>query len=278
MVMKDKDKVNLHKLFDEYFSYQCSICQDTGWIIENNISRRCECYEKDFSQQRLEAAGIPSSYHHCTLENFNPQVIVDSQMNALQHSNRFVKNFTNPKLFGRGILFRGPVGVGKTHLAVAILQDLIKQGFKGLFLNFVHLIEKIKQSYDPERDIFEPQLFDTLKNCHIAVLDELGAAKPSEFVFNKLYDIINTCFDHRVSVIFTTNYSDSSNLTTGRKVQVADLDAKHQLSSGSSALSTSHYTLTERITVRLRSRILECCDDVIMGGKDYRMRSHRIIR
>jgi len=270
--MKEKSDESMLNLFSEYFRHSCSRCGDSGWLIENGVSRRCDCFRETETLRRLERASIPASYSHCKLENFrppkeeNPQS--DSIMKALTHAKDFAKHY--PRYFGRGILFRGPVGVGKTHLAVGILQELLKQGLNGYFFNFIHLIEKIKQSYDPERDIYEPQFFQQLERCTVVVMDELGATKPSEFVFNKLYDIVNFCFDRQISMIFTTNYLDMIQPAAGRSSDSNSLEGSALLRQRPTFSSPHVYTLAERITDRLLSRIIERCDDVVMDGPDYR--------
>ncbi|MBN2432090.1 MAG: ATP-binding protein [Acidobacteria bacterium] len=276
--MKEKPDESMLNLFSEYFRRACPRCGDSGWIIENGVSRRCDCFREAEKTRRPERAHIPPSYLHCLLENFrppkeeNPQS--DSIMKALTHAKSFAKHYD--RYFGRGILFRGPVGVGKTHLAVGILQELLNQGLNGYFFNFIHLIEKIKQSYDPERDVYEPEFFRQLERCTVVVMDELGATKPSEFVFNKLYDIVNFCFDRKISMIFTTNYLDAVEPVAARSAENGSLEGSSLLRNRPPFSSPQVYTLAERITDRLLSRIIERCDDVVMDGPDYRKTKGRI--
>jgi len=174
-----------------------------------------------------------------------------------------------PELLGKGILFRGPVGVGKTHLAVAVLKRLVEKGFTGKFFNFVHLLEQIKLSFNPEMEAEEPHLPRLLARCHVVVLDELGASKPTEFVFNKLYDIVNYCFDRKISVIFTTNYLDKPDLGRTSTEFPPDPTAVDGLRTAAPA---ALHSLAERINPRLYSRIMEHCIDITLAGPDYRLR------
>ncbi len=254
--MNDKEK--LRELFERQFSNLCPKCEGTRWVVEDGLARRCDCFLEELNQRRIEFARIPLSYQHCQLTNFRPQN--PSQKDALTLARAYVSDFLSSKNIGKGILFRGSIGVGKTHLAVAILNALLEQGFTGTFINFVHLIEKIKQSYEPGVEVAEPELFRQLKRCHVVVMDELGATRPTEFVFDKLYDIINYCFDHKISLIFTTNYQDR--IETHRN-------------DGLESRPVRTHSLGERINERLRSRILERCFDVCLEGDDYRLRKHR---
>ena len=259
----------LQKLFEEYFADRCPICQGSKWIMRDGLAERCSCFQAQMETHRLDFAGIPASYQHCTLEKFTPQN--QAQRDAKAFLERFTLNFEMPELLGKGILFRGPVGVGKTHLAVSVLKRLIEKGFTGKFFNFVHLLEQIKQSFNPELEAEEPHLPRLLARCHVVVLDELGASRPTEFVFNKLYDIVNYCFDRKISVIFTTNYLDKPDLGRSIATEGPDGASPDGLRSVSGAAPSLH-TLAERINPRLYSRIMEHCIDITLGGPDYRLR------
>ena len=83
----------------------------------------------------LEQAKIPRRYEKCTLKDFNTNYegADRSLQSALAQARGFVKGYpveTN----GKGLLLVGPVGVGKTHIAVGILKELVQErGAHGLF-------------------------------------------------------------------------------------------------------------------------------------------------
>lgn len=264
----------VRRLLHQYFEQLCPECGGTTWILEEGVARRCSCYTQNLEEHRLEISRIPPSYFHCSLDNFQTGNNYSLKI-ARDKARRFADSFlTTPDMVGRGLLLRGAVGVGKTHLAVAILKALVDKGFNGFFFNFVHLIEQIKQSYDSERDVSEPDILRHLRHCQVVVMDELGATKPSEFVFNKLYDVINSCFDKKISVIFTTNYLDAIPRPASSGPQTdfnrtSDLMAR----AASPMASSTGFTLAERINERLRSRILERCEDLVLDGPDYRLGS-----
>ncbi len=239
----------------------CPICGGTFWIETENGVKRCECYREFLLNKRFEFAEIPSAFKNKSLDAYRP--LNDYLGRALQISRKFVEEFKNGNT-DRGLLFTGNIGVGKTHLATAILNELIKSGYRGYFLNFIHLIEKIKQSYGGNQPHFsEPKVFEKIKKSHIVVIDELGAATPSEFVFNKMYDIINYCFSEGISMIFTTNYPLRKEKSQ-KKLTNEKLDSVAYISK-----SNAHF-LEERISERLVSRILGKCKEVVIKGEDYR--------
>ncbi|HSD47271.1 MAG TPA: ATP-binding protein, partial [Pyrinomonadaceae bacterium] len=142
----------------------------------------------------------------------------------------------------RGLLFIGPAGVGKTHLAVSILRHLIDKGFAGLFYEFGSLLKEIQDSYNPISKSSELKVLAPVFQADVLVLDELGATVPTEWVRDTMYQIINKRYNDNKLTIFTTNYQDKNK------------------------------ELEERITYRLRSRLFEMCTNIVIDGEDYRRR------
>ncbi len=147
----------------------------------------------------------------------------------------------------RGLLFTGPVGVGKTHLATAILHELMGKGIKCLFYEFGALLKEIQNSYNPVWQVSELKVLAPVYETEVLVLDELGAVKSTDWVRDTMMQIIGTRYNNRRLTIFTTNYLDAR---------------RHSLDE----------ILEDRIGVRLRSRLYEMCKTVVIEGEDYRRR------
>src|SRR5579862_7135638 len=119
---------------------ECPICGGTGLIqvvssTGHWVSRACECQEVEREQRRLAAARIPQRYRDCTLDAFDPSYprADDSLGRALLTARKFVEAYPVDTA-GRGLLFVGTTGLGKTHLAVGVLQRLVRErGARGLF-------------------------------------------------------------------------------------------------------------------------------------------------
>ena len=220
----------------------CPTCGGTGWEIFNNSSvRRCSCSIRIRREHQLSQARIPRRYESCSFENFEPRL--PSLQRALMNSRKFVDDFP---LVDFGLLYLGSCGVGKTHLAVAVLKELIGKGSSGLFYDFRDLLKEIQDSYNPDTRTSELKILEPVFEAEVLVLDELGASKPTEWVQETMTHIISKRYNNQKITIFTSNFLD---IPMG--------------------FSYSE-TLTDRIGVRLRSRLHEMCRLILMEGDDYR--------
>src|SRR6266576_3017400 len=211
----------------------CTRCNGSGWVPLAGDSLRvepCGCQPDLRKSQRLAASLIPKRYLHCTLDSFRMKSTV--LKNAKTRVQDFVDHWPGSDR-GIGLLMMGPCGSGKTHLAVAALVDIILSGKAGrlLFSNFQDLIQEIQASFDSDEVPSKSQLLRPLLEADLLVLDELGSQKPTTFIQDILYYVINTRYNEERTTIFTTNYTDNP-------------DAKEE-------------PLAARIGTRLRSRLYE---------------------
>ena len=224
-------------------SQVCERCGDTGWerVEATGAVRRCTCGEEGRLKVLLNAARIPKRYEHCDLESFLPNE--PSQKNAKMVATRFIEQYP---LVDVGLLFLGGCGVGKTHLAVSLLKEVIKKtGDGGLFYDFRDLLREIQGSWNPVSQTSELEVLRPVLDAKILVLDELGANKPTLWVRDTIAHIINCRYNDKRTTIFTSNYPDIP-------------------------CKPGEETLTERIDARLRSRLYEMCSSVEIGGSDFR--------
>ncbi|HEY6330737.1 MAG TPA: ATP-binding protein, partial [Blastocatellia bacterium] len=136
--------------------------------------------------------------------------------------------------------------VGKTHLATAILGELLRKGADCIFRDFPSLLKQLQDSYSPRGRESERQILEPIFAAEVLVLDELGASKPTEWAQEMMTHIITRRYNDAKPTIFTSNYLD-----------VPD---------------TYPETLTERVGARLRSRLHEMCVMVVIEADDYRQR------
>ena len=221
------------------------------------VSRACECQEAEREERRLAAARIPERYRQYTLDGFETDFRgADRSLGrAALTARRFVDEYPGDT-GGKGLLFIGSIGVGKTHLAVGVLRRLVQErGAKGLFCDYRELLKNIQNSYNSQVNTTELELLKPVFSAEVLVLDDLGAQKPNEWVWDTVALILNTRYNDKLTTIITTNYAD---LPAGGGGQSdAERAARDQ-------------TLGDRIGDRMRSRLAEMCIKVEMKGADFR--------
>jgi DNA replication protein DnaC len=184
----------------------CPKCFGTGMeIVPGKGARPCSCRDRRQSNP-FEKVRVPKRYLNCHFNSYKADPAHPSQKEAQKFAMQFTGEYP---AIERGLLFMGPVGIGKTHLAVSILKGLTERGFSGcLFYEFGSLLKEIQDSYNPRTNTSELGVLSPVLTAEILVLDELGAAKPTDWVRDTMAHVINTRYNENRFTIFTTNYLD----------------------------------------------------------------------
>jgi len=226
----------------------CPQCQGTGWkTIQSGSDRRvtrCDCRMQARSESLFKAARIPKRYEHCELSNFEFEGPLRGLTPARMAACKFVEEYPMDKT---GLLLIGSIGVGKTHLAVGIIRELIlSKGIACLFYDYRELLKQIQNSYNASVQATELDVLRPVFETEVLVLDELGAVKPTEWVWDTVSLILNTRYNDNRTTIITTNFDDQR------------------------AGETRDPNLGDRIGERMRSRLHEMCRILRMEGQDFR--------
>lgn len=160
--------------------------------------------EDMLTQARIEAARIPERFRLKTFETF--KINRDkNRSKVLQMARDYVDAFNFNDHPPEGLILKGEVGSGKTHIALAILQAIVRKGYSGLFYNMPDLLMAIRETYEQHSSTTEHELLDTLAAPDLLLLDDLGAEKPAEWVTDRLYLIVNRRYEQNKPLLITTN-------------------------------------------------------------------------
>jgi DNA replication protein DnaC len=235
----------------------CPVCRDTGWknVQVEGVERavRCDCLSQARAQRLLVQAGIPARYQECDLSGYQTEGTQRGVASAKLAVAKFIDHYPLDKT---GLLLVGPSGVGKTHLAVAILKELVvSKGIACLFCDYRDLLKQIQNSYNPSVQVTELDLLRPVFQTEVLVLDDLGAVKPTEWVWDTVSVILNTRYNDNRTTIITTNFMDGP---------AAGLAGPRG--------AAREETLGDRIGERMRSRLCEMCRVVNLAAPDYRQK------
>lgn len=223
----------------------CPLCNDTFWksIDVDGVERvvRCDCWRDDVASKILADARIPPRFARAELDNFEHDM--NTQRTAWRKATAFVETFP---IVDRGLLFYGPHGVGKTHLAIGILKACVRtKGARGYFFETRELLRLVRDTYNRSVEETEMEVLKPLLDANLLVLDDLGAERTSEWVQETLGLVVNTRYNAQRPTIFTSNLVDVPENTDPR-------------------------SFIFQLGARTRSRLIEMCDWVEMQGADIR--------
>lgn len=219
-------------------------CVRTKLVFENGrlysqsgICKKAYSYQLNQKIERLFGnTGVGKRFKNRRFETFETE---DRNWAAYERCKQFCDNYTADST---GVLITGGYGTGKTHLAAAIIAEMVKKDVAGAFVVVPDLLRAIRRSFNEKGNLDLQKLFETVKTAELLVLDDLGAEKASDWVREQLFMLINARYENLLPTIITTNSSLE---------ELAEPNVLGQ---------------------RIVSRIVEMTDGVIIETEDYRMK------
>lgn len=201
-------------------NYECLVCNDTGYIFENNKSHLCNCVK----QKMFDIEFNKSNICNITKENFstfNFDVYSDEinlekykekispRENILkikQITDKFINNFDDPN--EKNLLFTGNTGLGKTFLSNCIASELLKQGKTVLYQTSPNMLDAII-NYKFDKPNSSCDIYDNILNVDLLIIDDLGTECMNSMKFTELFNIINSRLlnqhNHITKTLISTN-------------------------------------------------------------------------
>lgn len=214
------------------------ICDGSGFVYDEatNTASDCRCRPQIIarSKARSLSAVIPPLYGHIGFDRF-PVTEMDPMIVAA--TRRFADHIDERLDEGRGLWFIGPVGTGKTTLAMLVTQAALSAGRSAARYTLPSLLSQIRRTFDTGS---HDDLLERLVAVDLLHIDDIGAEQTTPWVLEELYTIVNARYEERRSMIVTTNILDRE-------------------------------TLERQITERTVSRLTEMCDELPLVGPDHRL-------
>ena len=276
-------------------------CDGSTWVVDEDTNKARPCRCRDQQRRRAASGGIGSGIGRRFREvSFEREPIVSLDPMVLRRVRAFVRSLDDNLEAGRGLWFDGPVGTGKTSLAVLVAKAAKDAGRSHAIFPVPMLLAEIKRTFDRDSGDNYLGFFRRLCSVDLLVLDDLGAEKQTEWVLEQLYSIVNERWQDRRSIVVTTNLPDPDPDSSGRMLAGSARDLRDAVNGGRvdgrdidelRVLIERLERLVGEVTarevagdldpiVRLRkqigsrtvSRLMEICDDPIpIQGPDLRM-------
>jgi DNA replication protein DnaC len=276
-------------------------CDGSTWILdeESGQARPCRCREQRIRQ--AASGGVGTGIGRRFLEvSFERQPIVSLDPVVLRQVRGFLRSLEDNLDAGRGLWFDGPVGTGKTSLAILVAKTAKQAGRSYAVYPVPRLLAEIKRTFDRDASDSYLGFFHRLCSVDLLVLDDLGAEKQTEWVLEQLYSIVNERWQDRRSIVVTTNIPDQDPESPGQALRATVRELREVVNGGryegraldelrrvverlervtaeAAALDVAGIfdpiaRLRRQVGARTVSRLVEICDDPIpIMGPDRRM-------
>ena len=194
----------------------CPFCKGAGFVHPllpsgyPDLSQvvPCSCTQKELEKNhlaRLQRYSNLGPLTRLTFDNLIPQGLSSEPADK----ERFSQAYQKAKAFAQNpkgwLVLEGPSGCGKTHLAAAIANHRLKEGYPAFFMVVPDLLDHLRATFSPESDISYDELFEQVRDAPLLILDDLGSQSTTPWAQEKLFQIINHRFNTQLPMVVTIN-------------------------------------------------------------------------
>lgn len=214
----DKDRPTEERVCPEHGAYTATNFLGEHWtacpkcleILQEKQEAEILQKEKEAALEReqlkwkakINGAAIPERFKDRTLDSYIARTT--GQKKALAFSKEYAENFDQVMKEGRSAIFVGKPGTGKTHLAIGIALEIIKQQRSPVFVTVQRLIRRVKDSWHTKNET-ESEVVDVFASPDLLILDEVGVQFGSEFEKQMLFDVLNERYEKLKPSILLSN-------------------------------------------------------------------------
>ena len=250
-LQEEQDRIIAEKGIDKAVlepHFSCERCSDTGYIEEDNRTVFCECFKKLMSEIACEELSADLPLQDCTFDSFSLDYYSEKEdengrsprkrmSNIYRHCVDYADTFS---LDSRSLLMRGATGLGKTHLSLAIANEVIKKGMSVIYVSAPEILSQLEREHFSYQYDRQEDTFNSLLSCDLLIVDDLGTEFSSPFTTSCMYNLFNS-----------------------------------RLLAGKPLILSTNLTMTELVSAysqRFVSRVLGACDKLDFLGEDIRTR------
>lgn len=193
--------------------WTCEKCADTGYLEQGNRTIVCDCLQKLMAEIAVEqlSSGLPlkdctfagfSLDYYSTEPDANGKIPFNRMSNIYNYCVDYADHFS---VNSKSLLMRGGTGLGKTHLSLAIANEVIKKGMSVVYASAPEILTKLEREHFNYRYQEQEDTFQTLISCDLLILDDLGTEFVSSFTTSCVYNLFNSRLLAGKPVIISTN-------------------------------------------------------------------------
>jgi DNA replication protein DnaC len=196
-------------------STDCPICKGAGFIHPLLRSGKpdfgqvvaCRCSQKELGrerQTRLQRYSNLGLLTRLIFDNLLPKGRSGNPINQEQFSRAYQAAKAFAAEPGGWFVLSGPSGCGKTHLAAAIANECLSQGYPAFYITTPDLLDHLRSAYSPESEIPYDEFFSQVRNAPLLVLDDLGAQTSTSWAKEKLDQLLTHRFNSELPTVIVT--------------------------------------------------------------------------